>query len=305
MTTSDRFGPAVAPVLASRLPIFASSLKTVQESEWEGITPWGSVRVTGRIGGMHRRLLDTMFAHATKARRNRNGSIDLLIDPYLIRKIAGGSGKGWIEQRLAELSEAKVRINGGKEGGSIIAEWQDAAKTAAFPAGLTTAKHGGQVVAAHARTLLIVTVGAVWMRIYDHTLAVKYSNLLPLLHSIKSGAAYALALHVITHREYNTQLDDALRHVRAIRDGMTERAVRKVRAAVMGEVGKLGTIGIAITAGGVVRYRQHPVVRFVSGEEENDAAEPILQGAEPILQCSQESLRDSRDSARLGAGALG
>ncbi|NDP46842.1 MAG: hypothetical protein GZ085_00350 [Sulfuriferula multivorans] len=310
MITFDHYGPAVAPVIASRVPIFAPSLKAVKESEWEGITPWGQVKVVGRIGGIHRRLLDTMFAYAIKTRRNRNGSVDLLIDPYQIRKIAGGSGVAWIKKHLRDLRDAHVSIDGDREGGSIVSDWQDSKKTVAFPVGIVSVKNGEREVEATTRTLLVVTVGAVWMRIYDCTMAVRYRPLLPTLHCMRNGAAYMLALHVITHRVYNTRLDVALRYIRAVHDDMSDRQKRRVRAGVLAEIDALCEMGITITGGGVVVYRQHASVRFTSGQERNDAdailqgADSILQGADTILLDSQESLRDSRDGTRLAADAL-
>jgi hypothetical protein len=284
MTFGDTFGPAIASVLVSRMVVFAPSLKRVPESTWEFPTQWGQARVTGRIGGTHRKILDTLFGYALKVRRNRNGTIDLLIDPYTIRRLVGGSGKTWIEDHLADMNSASVRFNGNAEGGSIVADWQDSTRTAAFPSGQLKGRRG------ETRKLLVVTISAAWMRVYDGTLAVRYKRLLPVINGFKSGAAHALALHVITHRDYNRDLLAALRDVGAVREGMSRRTVNKVIARVLGEMDRFEALGIRISDA-TVFYQQHQHVRFTAGTTGSEEAAPMLQASVPILQGSAPILQ--------------
>jgi len=50
-TIVRRYGPAIAPVVISRLPVFAPvNLRPARETTATVRTAWGRVRVTGRLG---------------------------------------------------------------------------------------------------------------------------------------------------------------------------------------------------------------------------------------------------------------
>jgi len=131
--------------------------------------------------------------------------------------------------------------------GGIISEYKEAKRRAKMP--------GGELQWSNPRTctdrpLLAVIFSAAWMRMYDITLVVSYRNLLPKLHAIKSGPAYAIALFCITHRtSYGQSIVKLLEIVRAIRPDMNDRSKRKARAAVEAEKKVLAEIGITLTDG--------------------------------------------------------
>lgn len=244
-------------VIHSRVPVFWPSLRRSGSVSWVWETPWGSVSCSATqrgLTGQHRRVLDAIFAYALDSRCLDTGALVLLVDPYRIDMATSNNGTPWLRSILDDLKHADVTVtekNSAPWYGGIVSDWNETNLTKPLP--------GGALVGI--RHLWAVTISAVWMRAFDSHLAVQYRSLLPILHSLRSGAAYALALMVISHREFSMQLSDALRHVMAIRPDMTRRACNKVIAGVLREKESFAAIGIKISDG-LVRYQQHPDIRF-------------------------------------------
>jgi len=293
-----------ALVIHSRVPVFWPSLRRSGGMEWTWETPWGTVSLSTKhrgLTGQHRRILDALFAYALDTHRLDTGAMVLLVDPYRVDQATNGGGTTWLRSLLEDLKHADVIIqerNGTRWCGSIVSEWKEAKATRQLP--------GGALIGE--RQLWAITISAAWMHAFDNSLVVQYRELLPILHGLRCGAAYALALMVLTHRECSMQLADALRHVMAIRLDMTDRARRKVIGEVMKEAGQLSKLGIEVQ-GGIVRYHQHPSVRFSRStsagsepvspgpEPTSPKVEPISLGREPISPGSQEYSRYSREGA--------
>jgi len=56
-------GPPIAPVITSRVPLFQPTFKRLANvGAVTQETPWGSVTVEGRLGEIHRKVLDAIFA---------------------------------------------------------------------------------------------------------------------------------------------------------------------------------------------------------------------------------------------------
>ena len=269
----------VSLAIHSRVPVFWPSLRGGAGKEWAWETSWGSVSLSAKLRGLtgqHRRVLDAMFAYAQDSHRLDTGAMVLLVDPYRIDQATSKSGTPWLRGMLDDLKHADVVItetNGLRWHGGIVSEWREAKLTTPLP--------GGALVGT--RPYWVVTISATWMRAYDNRLVVQYRALMPILHALRSGAAYALALMVITHRETTIPLTDALRHVMALRPDMTPRARRKVVAAVVDEADTLAELGIHIQDG-LVRYHQHRDIRFRSG---TPVPEPITPGEEPIAPATE------------------
>ncbi len=108
------------------------------------------------------------------------------------------------------------------------------------------------------RPLLAVVVSTAWMQIYDTSLVVRYKTMLPVLNSIKSGAAHALALHMLTHKNGTaTSLDGVLTTIGAFQPGMRETSKHRLRREVRKWEAELGALGISFYNGGtMLSYRQ-------------------------------------------------
>ncbi|MGB4064330.1 MAG: hypothetical protein WBK19_10950 [Azonexus sp.] len=286
--------PVIAPAILSRLAIFSSSLHNIQESEVEIENTWGKVKVSGRLGGVHRRILDSSFAVAEDRKEMQTGQVALLIDPYKLSKVSKVKlSSTWLDKIFRDMRVATVTghgRNGERFEGGIISEWKEAKKKAKLPGGMLQGE----------RSFRVLIVSAAWMRIYDTSLVMRYKSLLPTLHEISNGAAYSLALLVITHREFNQPLEKALRDIRALRDGMSDRACRKVKKTVRDELAKhFDRLRIAINENDTVVYRQIDEVRFSNfAEPLSVVAEPLSVVVEPLLAVTAPLSVDLQESSR-------
>ncbi len=199
-------GPAIAPALISRTAVFQPKFKNIQNGTWAWTTAWGTVTVSGRLGALHRKVLDAIFASAIKTKRipETGGQID----PYQVEKLAGvAHHPQWLKTILRDMQQANVtiinKITGVQYWGHIISDIWLSRHPAKLPGGALT----GQ------RALFVVTISPGWMQIYDTSIVMKYRNVLPVLASLESGATYAMILHVLTHSGGCFAVDDVLQTV--------------------------------------------------------------------------------------------
>lgn len=322
-----------APVVASRGVVFAPTTRN-PKTDVVVTGKFGEARIRGDIGITHRRFIDAAFATAIDQHEATTGQLALLVDPYRLAKIMNTENKkGWFEELYKDLKKATVEgvgADGGAFHGGIIAEWYEAKETRPMPRGGRLQPVGHQ--APTERRLRVMIVCSAWMRIYNSELLVYYKPLLPRLNKIKCAAAYSLALLVITHREYNKTLDEALKEIGAFERCNSERAKRKVRQEVLEEAGRpwlrknkatgeteevitdhFGELGIEIRENDIVHYRQHDEVRFRNPEAERVSVEPervsveaerVSVGLERISVESQET-QESQEGRSAAAGAAG
>ncbi len=265
---SEDVGPVVAPVHISRVPVFEPTFKRPYRSENEEFrTSRGVVRVNGKLTATHRKILDAIFAEALHTEdMGEDGPMVVVVDPFSVAKTAGVSRHHpkWLRGKLDEMQSATVELTRLKNGipgdrfwGQIISEVRESDD-------FRVALPGGAFVGD--RALWEVTISAVWMRLYDTDLVVRYALLLPEINQLAHGATHAFALHVLSHRRHTRYIDDILRDVGALRDGMTRVAQEAVRQSIREEAAALKRLGIHLVLGGTgelrVDYSQHPQVRF-------------------------------------------
>ena len=119
-------GPAIAPVLISRVPVFEPtfrrSARSAQTTVWT--TAWGTVSVQGRLTEMHRKILDAIFGYRLNAHRLETGAQAFLIDPYTVENAARGAhNPGWLRGMLQDMIASRVTIDsntGMHDDGTII-----------------------------------------------------------------------------------------------------------------------------------------------------------------------------------------
>ena len=222
-------GPAIAPALISRTAVFQPKFKNIQNGTWTWATAWGTVTVSGRLGALHRKVLDAIFASAIKTKRiPETGGQMMVIDPYRVAKLTGTSKSHpqWLKTILQDMQNATVAIvnktNGDQYWGHIISDIWLSQHPAEMPGGALT----GQ------RALFVVTISPGWMQIYDTSIVMKYRNVLPVLASLESGATYAMILHVLTHSGGCFAVDDVLQTVGVPWPSMS----RQRRHAILREV---------------------------------------------------------------------
>ena len=250
-------GPTIAPAVISRCPVFQPRFKNLRVGTvvWE--TPWARVTVTGRLGGIHRKVLDAIFATALKTKRIEGGAQMMVIDPYRVAKLIGvaKSHPGWLLSILRDMQSADVTIvdktTGLRHWAHIISEMWESKRRADMPGGVLTGD----------RALYVVTVSAGWMKIFDTSMIVKYRNVLPVLSRIESGAVHALALHILTHSGGSFTVRDVLAVVGVPWDALSRRRQNQITQEVEQSAGLLAEIGMQLyrhSESGQLMISYHP-----------------------------------------------
>ena len=238
-------GPPIAPAVVSRCPVFQPRFKNLRTETIKWETPWAEVTVTGRIGGIHRKVLDAIFASNLGERPVAGGARLFAIDPYQIARVAGiAHHPHWLLKILKDMQAADVtivdKVTKMRHWAHIISEVQESKKRAAQPGGALPGD----------RPLYIVTISAGWMKIFDTTLVVKYRNVLPVLSQIESGAVHALGLHILTHSGGNFDADSVLTTIGAITPNTSDRQRRRLLQDIVKETDRLAQLGIQLYRNG-------------------------------------------------------
>lgn len=253
-------GPVISSVLFSRLALFWPSARNTKVCEWRSESSWGSVSVKGRLSQIHRGILDAIAAHTIVSKRESNGSMTVVINPYQVAKAAGidASNRKWFENRLKEMRQAEIVI---EEPGKV---WPS---IAGIISEIEEHEEGPDLRGALAGMdshFLKINFSSLWMKIVDGTLAVRYARLLPDIAELKSGAIQAFVRHVITHTERHGSIEDTLQQINAIRDDMSRNRKNRLLAEIREASEFLSDkFGIEIK-GDAFSYRQHRSVRFAS-----------------------------------------
>ena len=77
-------------------------------------TSWGTAVIDGRIGQVHAGLMEAIFKHALDKRKETNGSVTVLVDPYQVRTTTYGGAQGSHEQiwvMLKDLMACVIEFN--------------------------------------------------------------------------------------------------------------------------------------------------------------------------------------------------
>ena len=112
MTTSDRRGKVNLPTATAhehRLRIYEATRRPRWRNE-RIVTPWGVIRIAGKLGQNHADLLDAILYCAERKAVKEDGRIKILVDPARVRKLAGISGGRQYQQLQDELLGAVVEI---------------------------------------------------------------------------------------------------------------------------------------------------------------------------------------------------
>lgn len=256
--TGPPVGPVIAPAIISRVPTFQPTFRRGQPRGMDETftTQFGTVRVAGRLTETHRKVLDAIFATPIEEYDMPTGAKAFLVDPYQLAKVARvAHNPRWLSQIMEDMRVATVHIidhqTGLEHHAGIVSEYRESHRRVPMPGGAIRGD----------RPLMVATISSAWMRIYRASLVVRYRNILPIINRAKHGATHALALYVITNRAYNRALTQTLLELGAIREDMSERRRRAVKADVLSEAELLAELGIVIE-GGTVYYHQHSAIHF-------------------------------------------
>ena len=235
-------GPPIAPVIISRVPVFQPTFRRAASpgpTRWD--SPWGTVQVSGALTEIHRKILDAIFAeHLEEKIIEETGGRALLIDPYQIAKTAhiDKTKPRWLLQMLQDMIDVKLTITDKTTGlqhrGTIISEFWESSRRVSMPGGALNGT----------RPLYVVIISGAWIKIYNTSLGMRYRNILPILNTLSNGATHALALHILTHSSGCFDVDDILRHIGALRSGLTKQARSKMIKHLHQESDILARLGI-------------------------------------------------------------
>ena len=227
----NRYGPPLAPVVISRLPVFApvDRRKPVERTVSQK-KPWGEVSVTGRLTQLHRSLLDAAIATALKWRATEDGGVLLVCDPYRIKRlmVTKSWDYRWLESLLEDLRRARVRIlENGHEFPlvvtGVVTSYGRFAKQRLLQPGRLSHRSDDR------RDMIYLMISAEWWSMWRDQVLVHYAEVLPEIGRL-SGLGQAVVRLCLTQQPgWHIGVDHVLRAVGAIVAGAVGPAARKRR----------------------------------------------------------------------------
>ncbi len=215
------------------------------------MTPWGTVVATGKLGQGHADVLEAMSHELEEWRQIDTGAIELLIDPYRLRRTANGGKVGsgaQLQAILMDLMQAILDINIPKMGlrvlGHIIDEIVDSKITKPSHGFGKGRKQGEE------RHLLKVTLGRAFVGLVGGDLHLHYDP--KPIAALQYGVSQAVARHIATHKTVphgGWHLDTLIDAVGAAEAGKLSNRRRELRKDAEG----LRGLGILIEEGRVRR----------------------------------------------------
>lgn len=264
---AKRFGRPLAPVAISRVPVFAPTKHRPPERTWELVTPWGRVRVQGRLCQTHRQLLDAAVACHTASLDDPLGGKILTVDPYRLMRTMGTRSRNhvWIAELLDDLAQAKVEIRD-TSGNLVVSShivqefgrWDR--RRIAVPA------WQAPLLGREDRDLLYVALSGPWWALWGRQPAAHYAAHLPALGKL-SGVGQAVARLCFTQPAGWQIREDKLLAAVGVTTGAggVERKARATaRAALRADAEGLEHMGITCQQGGLWRYRPVAGAVYVS-----------------------------------------
>ena len=254
---------AQSPVHASRLPIFPPTRRPTSCSSWEFDTYWGKGMVEGRLGQMHRDLLDAARMVAERQVVDAGEKLHLLLDAAKLRAALGWDSVNYaqLEARLEDMRVAKVstiikasgiKLVEGMVSSYCMAQEQRGGRGGGKVAHLVIPR-GGERPRALLPGMWRISFSQSWSKLIlqDH----QYSYPLRQVLKMRHGVSQALARFCLSHRWVNEKLEDVLQKLEA---GGRERDCLDV---LIVDQDALLSLGIEVQDG-IVKYGQRPDARL-------------------------------------------
>lgn len=233
----DRLLPTTT-VSQARLQIFQPTrrpTRCVREIE----TPWGTAKITGRLGVMHAALLEAIMFHSMAKRDIDTGGLQVLIDPYKIRVTLGSRGLPYSGTALQSLIEdlktcaltLKIR-----DGGFVMDGLVDRVETSTMTA-------HNPVPGAPPRHLWRITLSPTAAELLNTDLPLHYDP--RPIAALRSGVAAGVARWVLTHRAEPTggwKMDTILLAIGAEISGPSGRQRRSELREASADLARIGII---------------------------------------------------------------
>lgn len=223
--------------LEARLRIFQPSQKPVNK-EITIVTSWGTATIKGKLGQRHADLLESIRVCALSIKPTENGGLNLLVDPYVIRKRIGTGYYSYEQMKklLEDLRDTSVRIETKEFNGygGLINEYIESRKP--------VPEKGRGILEGKERYLMIVNIGKIGATLLQNDVPLYYDP--SQISQLHSGMSQAIARHVLTHQtdpNGGWKLDSL---IKAVAGDITPRQIRKARQAVLKDAENLASCGI-------------------------------------------------------------
>lgn len=235
----------ITTVHQARLQLYQATKKPKAITE-RFETPWGSVKVTGKIGQVHAGLMESIFACAEKTRTLDDGRVQLLVDPYRVRKSTYGGEQGSHERVWAMLHdlmgvvvEFDVPSRKLRALGHILESVVESPTTKANP------------LTGEERPMWRVTVAEAFVKIMGEDLPLRYDPI-PIA-KLTTGIAQAIARHVATHKHMPNGGWEIDGLIQSAGGGKNGKQLRNQRADLKADQQGLEGLGLYIEQGRIKR----------------------------------------------------
>lgn len=264
-----------ATVSQSRLRIFQATRRPKFIRDETLVTPWGAVRVSGKLGQGHADVLEALLYCAERNSTLEDGRIKVLVDPFQIRKHSNISSTKALAVIMEELMMAVVSVDFKtpksdlrcKSTGHLIDYFRDAVK-----------KNGEKITKSNPiqkqqRPIWSVELGKALTDIISHDIW-HTSDPLPIA-TLKHGISQALARFIRGHLNEprgGWSLDNTIKVL--TNEYISSQQLRDRRREVRFDEGALLNLGIRIVGDRIFK------VKRTSVEQTSDGVEQTSDGVE-------------------------
>lgn len=203
-------------------------------------TPWGKVRITGKLGQQHEDVFDSICYEREKRGELEDGRIKLLVDPARVRRRARITSGEQFQDIIDDLMSAVIEIIEPEKlwcSGHLIDH-----------IGKATKKDGSMIMRPNplggARHLWRVEIGKAFCTLVKSDLWVGYDP--SAIAALSRGISQAVARHVLSHKDAprgGWKLDTL---IRAVAGEVSGKAMRDRRLDLRRDAEDLAKIGIEI-----------------------------------------------------------
>lgn len=287
-----------APVIVSRVPIFAPILRVSHNSrsrDGRHVTPWGWVELSGPILTQeHRAILDMAMAKAYEKSSFKvweEGSMSIWFGAYGVKKAlgpkySGGEGHNRFLRRIEEMRIAKLTVfnkhNGRVRESGIISEkeydkdqiyspdprrkWMIEENTDVSSHDPERGRRRGKIKQdmENGNGLYEIKLSSNFMKLFKEDLRVHYDLLVPEIVKIQDGTIRAIILFLITHEKTcRFRIRQVLEIVGAITAEADKADISRLMAKPKKFKAELEIFGIFVEEE-TLRYERHPKVLFTN-----------------------------------------
>ncbi len=202
-------------------------------------TPWGTVKVWGRIGQQHADVLEAICFEREKKGVLEDGRIKLLVDPAKIRRRAGQVSGSTFAQVLKELEQVVIEIVNPTKlacSGHLIDHIDNAVTSDGTPITRYDPLTGGE------RPLRRVELGKAFCKLVSGDIWIGYDP--AAIATLQPGISQAVARHVLSHKAGQVKTVDGV--LTAVCGEMSSTEIRHRRRELRSDTDALLSVGVVI-----------------------------------------------------------